>query len=177
MLEGRYGEAQDFFQRALSIQKQNLGSQHADIAITLDNLASCALNQGQHAKAASLLVRALAIQRAALGPERSEVATTLLLLAEAHYKLEYFQESEREGREALRIAEQASRRGGAELLPVLELLSAVSIARGKGRQAKEYYCRSVFIAEQSYGPLDSRLADLKAKYGQIPHNQKSVCTK
>jgi tetratricopeptide (TPR) repeat protein len=175
--KGRYGEAKVFLQRALSIQETSLGLRHPDIAITLNNLASCALNQGQPAKAASLLVRALAIQRVSLGEKHSEVATTLLHLAEAHYKLEYFSESEREGRQALRIAERASRPGDAALLPVLELLGAISIARGKGRQAKEYYCRSIFIAEQSYGPQDSRLTELKAKYGHILHHQKFGCTK
>src|SRR5207237_727488 len=107
----------------------------------------------------------------------SEVSTTLLHLAEAHYKLEYFSESEREGRQALRIAEKASRPGDAALLPMLELLGAISIARGKGRQAKDYYCRSISIAEQSYGPQDSRLTDLKAKFGDILHLQNSGCAK
>jgi tetratricopeptide (TPR) repeat protein len=174
--EGRHREAQDFLQRALSIQEQNLGLKHPYIAITLNNLATCALNQGEPAKTASLLVRALAIQRAALGEESSEVATTLLHLANAHYKLAYFSESEREGRQALRIAE-AGRTGDAALLPTLELLGAISMARGKRRQAKEYYCRIMVTAEQAYGPRDSRVTDLKSRHGHMLDHQKSGCPK
>jgi tetratricopeptide (TPR) repeat protein len=56
-------------ERALAIWQKALGSEHPDVALSLNGLAGLYAKQDQYAKAESLYQRALAIREKALGPE------------------------------------------------------------------------------------------------------------
>lgn len=70
--QGKYGEAAALVKRSLAIQEE--GSEHPDIAVSLNNLAALYRAKGDYAQAKPLYQRALAIREKALGPERSLVA-------------------------------------------------------------------------------------------------------
>jgi tetratricopeptide (TPR) repeat protein len=79
------GEAVPLNERAISLYEKALGSEHPDLAMSLDNLAGLYRKQGQYAKAEPLMVRALAIREKALGPNHPDVATSLNNLVDLYY--------------------------------------------------------------------------------------------
>ena len=58
--EGRYGDAEPLYKRALATWKKALGPNHPDVAQSLNNLADLYSAQGRHADAEPLYKRALA---------------------------------------------------------------------------------------------------------------------
>ena len=73
---GRYREANELFQRTLRIREQGLGTEHPDVAYTLNELASLYRAQGRYAEAEPLHQRALAIYQKVLGAEHPDTLTT-----------------------------------------------------------------------------------------------------
>lgn len=78
---GRYQQAIALAQRAPAIREKALGSEHPDIASSLNNLAVLYRATGAYAKAEPLYQRALAIRQKALGPEHPSTAVSLNNLA------------------------------------------------------------------------------------------------
>ncbi|MCH7539770.1 MAG: tetratricopeptide repeat protein [Proteobacteria bacterium] len=76
--QGRYGEAEPLFKRALESGEGAMGPEHPARAMTLNNLAELYRVQGRHAEAEPLYRRALAIREKALGPDHPDVATSLV---------------------------------------------------------------------------------------------------
>jgi tetratricopeptide (TPR) repeat protein len=74
---GPYGDAHSFYLRAMAIQEKVLGTQHPEVAVTLNNLAVLYDTQGRYSQAETLYLRALAIDEAALGGEHAVVAIDL----------------------------------------------------------------------------------------------------
>ena len=79
--QGKYGEAEGLFQRALAIREKALGRDHPDVAQTLNNLAAVYARQGRYGEAEGLYQRALAINEKALGRDHPDVAANLHNLA------------------------------------------------------------------------------------------------
>lgn len=77
----RYDEVEPLLQRALQIREQQLGPDHPDVALTLNNLAILYKNQALYAQAEPLYQRALHISEQTLGANHPEVAHYLLDLA------------------------------------------------------------------------------------------------
>ncbi len=68
-VQGRYAEAEPFYERALAIREKALGEEHPHVAQTLNNLALLYATQGRYAEAEPLFERALEIFTRALGEE------------------------------------------------------------------------------------------------------------
>ncbi|HEX8682703.1 MAG TPA: tetratricopeptide repeat protein [Ardenticatenaceae bacterium] len=78
---GDYRGARFYSKRALTILEKVLGSEHPNVALSLNNLAELLRQQGDYAGAKPLFERALAIREKVLGPEHRETATSLNNLA------------------------------------------------------------------------------------------------
>ncbi|HAX74953.1 MAG TPA: kinesin, partial [Cyanobacteria bacterium UBA11372] len=72
--QGKYAEAIPLAQRALAIREKALGSEHPDVAASLNNLGLLYIQMGNYAQAEPLYQRALAIREKALGSEHPDVA-------------------------------------------------------------------------------------------------------
>ncbi len=68
-------------EKALEVAEKNVGSDHPDVATSLNNLAELYQKQGQYARAEPLCKRALEIREKTLGPEHPDVAQSLNDLA------------------------------------------------------------------------------------------------
>jgi tetratricopeptide (TPR) repeat protein len=79
---GAYDEAKALHERALAINDRALGSEHPDVAGSLDDLAHVYRMMGDHDRAKSLHERALVIWEQTVGVEHRSVATSLVGLAE-----------------------------------------------------------------------------------------------
>ena len=72
-----YAEAEQLYERALSIVEKALGPEKPHAAKSLNSLAALYQTQGHCAEAEPLYQRSLVIRKKALGPEHSAVAKRL----------------------------------------------------------------------------------------------------
>ena len=78
---GKYDRAVLVAKKALEVAEENVGPDHPDVAVSLNNLALLYKTQGHYAQAESLYKPALEIKEQALGPDHPSVATSLENLA------------------------------------------------------------------------------------------------
>ena len=79
--EGELDKAKPLFEQALEIDKKAYGSDHPEVALGLNNLASLLRELGELDKAKPLLEQALEIWKKAHGSDHPSVATGLNNLA------------------------------------------------------------------------------------------------
>jgi tetratricopeptide (TPR) repeat protein len=82
--QGRYSEAEPLYQRSLGIWEQQLGSDHPDVARSLNNLAEFYRAQERYSEAEPLYLRSRAIWEKQLGQDHPDVAISLNNLAELY---------------------------------------------------------------------------------------------
>ena len=117
---GKFGEAEQYYQRSIVTLEGALGKEDANLASPLHNLADLYMETGRYKDAEDLLRRSLSIRTAALGGEHPDVAMTLNNLG-ALCRLEHkWQEAERPLKEALAVFKK---RLGPFDLRVAEVLS------------------------------------------------------
>ena len=100
--QGKYVRAVVVAQKALEVAESNVGPDHPDVALSLNNLALLYQTQGEYAKAEPLFKRSLDIMEKALGPDHPAVATALENLA-ALYR------ATNQDKEALELDKRAER--------------------------------------------------------------------
>jgi eukaryotic-like serine/threonine-protein kinase len=101
--EGRFQDALAISQEAVAIKEKALGSQHIDVAISLDNVGLALFRLGHVEEALAKTQRALEILRSTVGPEHPEVAIRLVNAAEFQHALGRNDEAKRMAEEALAI--------------------------------------------------------------------------
>ncbi len=79
--QGRYGETEPFFVRAIEASEQILGQDHPQTLTSVSNLAKLYESQGRYGKAEPLLVRALEVSERVLGQDHPDTLTIQLNLA------------------------------------------------------------------------------------------------
>ncbi len=79
--QGRYGQAEPLYEKALALRRKLLGEDHPDVAHSLNNLAFLYDSQGRYEQAEPLYVQALALRRKLLGEDHPDVAYSLNNLA------------------------------------------------------------------------------------------------
>ena len=93
--QGRYDRAVVVAKQALEVAERNVGPNHLDVAISLNNLAGLYDTQGQYAQAEPLYKRALAIREKALGSEHPTVAKSLENMAALYRAINRRREAEK----------------------------------------------------------------------------------
>lgn len=94
------------YEEMLQILETELGPEHLDIAITLDNLAGLYENLGDYEKALLLCQRAFEINEKVLGPEHPDVAITLNNLAGLYRQMGDYEKALPLYQRALEISEE-----------------------------------------------------------------------
>ena len=79
--EGRIAEAEQLYERVLTIREKALGPEHPGLATSLNNLAQLYCARGRYEQSEPLFERALTIREKALSPEHPDVAQSLNNLA------------------------------------------------------------------------------------------------
>lgn len=94
-------------QNALSAAEQNVGSDHPDAAICMDNLAELYFANNFWDEAKQLCNRAMAIFEKTLGPDHPRVATCLNHLAQHYVWVNKYSDAEQLYKRALSITEKS----------------------------------------------------------------------
>lgn len=149
----QHEQAEELYQRALSIYEQVLGPQHLEVAASLYGLASLSGDVDQHKrKAEPLYERALSIYEQALGPQHPDVVKVLSSLARLSWKRGRYQEAERFAKRVVRIYEQDEEPEHSEMARALNGLALIYSYQGRYEEAEPIYQRALRIWEGTLGP-------------------------
>ncbi len=145
--QGRYSEAEPFYQEALAITKEQLGDNHPDTTVSLNNLALLYKSQGRYTEAEPLYQEALAIRREQLGDNHPSTATSLNNLAGLYYSQARYTEAEPLYRQALAIIREQLGDNHPSTATSLNNLAALYKSQGNINQAIEFLTQGIQIQE------------------------------
>ena len=167
----QYSQAESLYRQALAIREQVFGSEHPDVAASLNELGVLYYRQGKYIEAEALYQRALAIREQALGSEHPDVAESLNDLGELYYHQGKYIEAEALYQRALAIREQAL---GSEYPKVAESLNDLGelyYYQGKYIEAEVLYQRALAIREQVFGSQHPDVAESLNDLGGLYYRQ------
>ena len=166
-LDGKEGDAEALFRRALDINERLLGAEHHDLVVLLNDLSRLYLKRGAHADAEPLLLRLHAIKRMK-GEDHPEVATVLASLASVKQALGRYDAAEQLWRRVLEIRERTLAPHHFSIATALEHLGETCAARGKLNEALRHRLRALAMREMTLDPghpslrtARERIADLQ----------------
>ncbi|MEC4807077.1 MAG: CHAT domain-containing tetratricopeptide repeat protein [Jaaginema sp. PMC 1079.18] len=149
--EGQYETALPLARQALTIREQILGSNHPDVATSLNNLAGLFYSMGNFSAAEPLYQRALGIYEQVLGSDHPDIATSLNNLALLYADMGNYREAEPLYQRALTIREQAFGSEHPDVATSLNNLAGLSYSTGNYSAAEPLYQRALAIREQALG--------------------------
>jgi tetratricopeptide (TPR) repeat protein len=104
--QGQYNDAEPLYLQSLDIRKRQLGNDHPDVALSLNNLAQLYFSQGRYNDAELLYLQSLDIRKRQLGNDHPDVAQSLNNLAQLYFSQENYLEAENLAQQALVIYQQ-----------------------------------------------------------------------
>lgn len=148
---GLYVDAETIYRRIIEIREKQLGSDHQDVAESINNLAVLLHSKREYEEAELLLRKTLVIRERYFGIDHLEVATTLnnlgmLLTDEGKYE-----EAESFLRQSLTITENKLGKDHHDLITVLNNLGILFYSLGKYDEAFMSYRRALDIIERRFG--------------------------
>ncbi|MBE9180882.1 tetratricopeptide repeat protein [Oculatella sp. LEGE 06141] len=149
--QGRYGEAEPLYLRALDIGEAQLGANHPAVATRLNNLAGLYKLQGRYGEAEPLYLRALDISEAQLGANHPDVATSLNNLANLYRSQGRYGEAEPLYLRALDIGEAQLGANHPDVATRLNNLANLYRSQGRYGEAEPLYLRALDIGEAQLG--------------------------
>jgi len=143
---------------ALAIREKELGSEHKDVARSLQSLGSLYIRTADNFKAEELLTRALAIREKTLGPEHEAVARTLGSLASLYRDQGKYPEAEPLLKRSLDIKEKTLGPDHLDMAIGFSNLAVLYRRMGKYPEAERYFKRALAIREKKLEPDHPDLA-------------------
>ncbi|MCA9719542.1 MAG: tetratricopeptide repeat protein, partial [Myxococcales bacterium] len=152
-------EAKRLFERALAIDRREMGPEHPRVAIRMNNLANVNDELGLREEAEALHRQVLEIRERALGPEHPSVSQSLNNLAVLYAVHGEYAEASALFDRALALAERSLGADHPALADTLSGLATVYDATGRHADARALLERAVAISERSLGPDHPTVAD------------------
>ena len=104
--QGLYQQAEPWYEKCVEVTTQRMGTDHPDVALSLNNLAALYDNQGRYDAAEPLYLRSLKIREAKLGTDHPDVAQSLNNLAVLYDNQGRYDAAEPLYKRAISISEQ-----------------------------------------------------------------------
>jgi tetratricopeptide (TPR) repeat protein/transcriptional regulator with XRE-family HTH domain len=149
---GFYAQSQSFHQQGLAIREQIFGSEHPDVAESLNRLAILASTQGDYERAERFYQQALAIREKTLGPQHPSTAESLNNLSVLYRTQGKYEQAEPLLLQALNIHEQSLGAEHPKTLTLVINLSKLYQEQRKYEQAEQLLCQALETAELVLGP-------------------------
>ena len=156
---GAYAKAEPLYERTLAIRERSLGSDHPDVASTLNNLGKLNEIQGRYWQADTLLQRALTIRQSTLGSDHPNVAVSLNELMVVRFRQGRYAEAEPLALRAIVIWEQALGPDNLFIASVLSNLAFLYRAMDRHAEAEPIFLRAMVIWETAGGPNSPDVAN------------------
>ncbi|OUC13170.1 MAG: hypothetical protein B0A82_18675 [Alkalinema sp. CACIAM 70d] len=149
--QAAYEQALPWLEQCLHIAETRLGSDHPDIATSLNNLAYLYQLQGRYSEAEPLYVRSLQIREDQLGTDHPSTAQSLNNLAELYRAMGRYSEAEPLYVRSLQIREAQLGADHPDVATSLTNLAELYRLQGRYAEAEPLYMRSLYISEQQLG--------------------------
>jgi serine/threonine-protein kinase len=175
---GRFDDAEQMLRRALELRRARFGNDHADVALTLKNLASVLSQKDRSEEALSTYREALAIQQRVLGPSHPDVALSMIGVASLTHDKAVAESLYQAARDIQRVA-----LGPDNLALATTDISLADIRRQRGapEEAEALLRESLAIRTRRYGPEHNGtalsmvfLANLLRNYRNKPAEAESL---
>jgi tetratricopeptide (TPR) repeat protein len=135
--QGRYSEAANVAKEALKVTEETFGSDHPNVAISLNKLAELYIAKGNYAEIEPLYKRMLNICENAFGPDHPDVAVSLNKLAELYYNQGRYTEAEPLYKNALDICEKSLGPDHSDVATTLKNMAVLYKKIGKDDEAEK----------------------------------------
>ncbi|MDX9834303.1 MAG: tetratricopeptide repeat protein [Desulfobulbus sp.] len=152
VLGGQQRQAGPLYKESMSALARHLGLDHAEMAISWQQIAELQEMQGEYDKAASLYRKALAILEKQRGPDDPTLLPLLDRLAALCVELEMEPEAVRHYQHLVRIRERVLRPDHPQLALSLNNLAEAYRLLGRYPEAEASYRRSLAVNEAIHGP-------------------------
>ncbi|CAN0259548.1 unnamed protein product, partial [Ectocarpus sp. 13 AM-2016] len=157
-LAGQTREAEEYLQRALSIQGNRQGLKSPAVADTLYALGGCMADAGQPAVAGVFYRRALAIREESLGTDDPSTVRTVRALAQVLLDTGNTEEAQGLFQRALVGVENSLGSNHREVAVLFHGLGACALAGQEPEEAEQQFQRALAIRERSLGADQSSIA-------------------
>ena len=147
-----YQQAKEYYELALSIQRNTLGPDHVDVARTYHNMGNLHHDLGEHQQAKEYYERALSIQLNKLGPDHANVARTYHAMGNLHLDLGDYLQAKEYYERVLSIQLNKLGPDHVEVAETYKNMGNLHRNLGDYQQAKEYYQRAMSIQLSKLGP-------------------------
>ena len=147
----QYFQAARLMEQGLAIDEKVFGPEHANTALSLNNLAGIYLDLKSYKKVEPLLLRALKIRVNTAGPDHADTAHSLNGLAEFYRVQGMYDKAEPLFLQALAIYEKTPDTEPLKISFVLNNLALLYKLQGKLSKAEPLYIRSLRIREKELG--------------------------
>jgi CHAT domain-containing protein/Tfp pilus assembly protein PilF len=156
--QGKYDEALPLALQALHLAEKTWGSEHLNVAASLNKLAALHASKADFAQAESLFQRSLAIHKGNLGPDHLDVGKVLGSLANLYRDKGDYVKVESLYQRALAIQEKSLGRDHPDVAKSLNNLAVLYKDKGDYAKAEQLYQRALMIFEKALGPAHLYLA-------------------
>lgn len=150
--QGMYVAAAEIWQKLLAGTEKNIGQDHANTSLILNNLGVLMRKQGKYDEAEYLYRKALIVNEKTFGETNLNIAISLNNLAGIKYLQGQYDEAARFARRALNIRENALGSKHPDVALSLGRLAQIVEAQGEYPLAEELHRRSLSIFEKELGP-------------------------
>jgi CHAT domain-containing protein/Tfp pilus assembly protein PilF len=150
-IQGRYSEAELLYQRSLAILEKAFGTEHPNVAQSLNNLAALYDSQGRYNQAEPLYQRSLAIREKVLGEKHPDTAQSLNNLASLYVYQQRYREAEPLLQRSLAIYENAFGTEHPNVAQSLQNQGFLYFFQGRFREAAPLFQRSLILREKVLG--------------------------
>ncbi len=175
--DGRYPEALDAHQRALSLRDRSLGPKHLDLATSYNNIA-LVYQYGKFKKALEYHQRALAIREEVLNPKHPDLAASYNNIAWVCRSLGEYQRALGYHQRAIAIQEEVLGPKHPDLATSYNNIAWVYRSLGECAKALEYQQGAIAIQEEVLGPKHPDLAfsynNIASVYHSLGEYQKAL---
>jgi tetratricopeptide (TPR) repeat protein/transcriptional regulator with XRE-family HTH domain len=149
---GFYPQSQSFQQQALAIREEVFGSEHPDVADSLNSLAKLSRIEGDYEQTEKLHLQALAIRKKTLGLNHSATAISLNNLGVLYRAQGKYEEAEPFLKQALNIHEQVLGPEHPETLITFINLAKLYSEQRKYEEAEKLLKQTLTTSERVLGP-------------------------
>jgi tetratricopeptide (TPR) repeat protein len=149
--QGRYGEAEPLYVRALETRERVLGKDHPKTLTGLDNLARLYREQGRYGEAEPLYVRALEARERVLGKDHPQTLTSANSLARLYREQGRYGEAEPLFVRALEARERVLGKDHPEILISVNNLALLYHNEGRHEEAEPLYVHALKTRERVLG--------------------------
>jgi len=147
--QGRNGDAERLFKRALDIQQRVLGSDHPDVGGTLNNLGALYYQQKEYQRALESYEQARLVIEKSLGPRHPSVLSVTNNIGETLWKLKQFSQAEPMLRQVLALKEAVMPANEVSISVTLHALAGVLRDQRRFREAEPIYRRALAMREKT----------------------------